>query len=71
MDSDVRFSNLERRLSAALAENKRLRNLLKVTDGVEPPPSQPVLVVPDPGVVTNDFPITAKMALFANRFAAR
>ena len=70
MDSDVRLSDLERRLSA-LAENKRLRNLLKVTDGVEPPPSQPVLVVPDPGVVTNDSPITAKMALFANRFAAR
>ena len=68
---ETQFSDLERRLSAALAENKRLRNLLKVTDGVEPPSAQPVLVVPDPGLVTNDSPNPVKLALFANRFAAR
>jgi len=48
-----------------------LRNLLQVTDGVEPPPSQALLVPPDPGVVTNESPNPVKLALFANRFAAR
>ena len=54
-----------------MAENRRLRNLLKVTDGVEPPPSQALLVPSDPGVVTNRSSNAIKLALFANRFAAR
>jgi len=66
-----RLSTLERRLAALLVENQRLRNLLKVTDGVEPPPAQPLLVPPDPGLVTNESPNAAKLALFANRFASR
>jgi superfamily II DNA or RNA helicase len=53
------------------ADNRRLRNLLRITGGVEPPPAQPVLIPPDPGLVTQNSPNSAKVALFANRFAAR
>ena len=42
-DAQARRADLERQLTALRVENLRLRNLLKVTDGVEPPPSQPTL----------------------------
>jgi len=64
-------ARLERELAALRTENQRLRNLLKVTHGVEPPAAQPVLVPPDPGLVTMASPDEAKLALYANRFAAR
>ena len=68
---DIPVSDLERRVAALQRENQRLRNLLKVSDGVEPPPQQPVLVPPDPGLVTDASPIDVKLAFYANRFAAR
>ena len=70
-DRAGRTAGLEREVAALRAENRRLRHLLKVTDGVEPPPTQALLVPPDPGVVTNESPNPVKLALFANRFAAR
>jgi hypothetical protein len=63
--------DLERRLAAVTRENQRLRNLLKVTDGVEPPPEQPTLAPSDPGLVTNASPLNAKLGLYARLFAAR
>lgn len=66
-----READLERRLAALLVENRRLRNLLKVTHGVEPPPEQPVFATEDPGLVTNDSSQQAKLDLYLNRFAAR
>lgn len=47
-----------------------MRNLLKLTDGVEPPPAQPTLAL-DPGLVTNVSPPEAKLAFYARLFAAR
>jgi hypothetical protein len=64
-------SALKRELAALRVENRRLRNLLQVTSGVEPPSEQPLLVPPDPGVVTNQSPNEHKIALFANRFFSR
>jgi superfamily II DNA or RNA helicase len=64
-------SRLKRELAALRVENRRLRNLLQVTGGVEPPSEQPLLVPPDPGVVTNQSSTHDKLALFADRFAAR
>ena len=66
-----REGDLERRLAALLVENRRLRNLLKVTHGVEPPPEQPAFATEDPGLVTNASPLQAKLDLYLNRFAAR
>lgn len=64
-------ADLERQLTALRVENLRLRNLLKVTDGVEPPPAQPTLAPSDPGLVTNSSPSEVKLALYARLFAAR
>ncbi|MDR2974662.1 MAG: DEAD/DEAH box helicase [Propionibacteriaceae bacterium] len=69
--SRERLTDYERRLTALRVENQRLRNLLKVTDGVEPPPDQPTMAVSDPGLVTNTSPLDAKLALYARLFAAR
>lgn len=66
-----RRADLERQLTALRVENQRLRNLLKLTDGVEPPPAQPTLAPSDPGLVTNASPPEAKLALYARLFAAR
>ena len=66
-----RQADLERQLTALRVENQRLRNLLRVTDGVEPPPAQPTLAPSDPGLVTNASPPEAKLALYARLFAAR
>ncbi len=52
-------------------ENQRLRNLLRVADGVEPPPEQPTLVPFDPGLVTDSSPQETKLAFYARLFAAR
>jgi len=65
------FSDLERRLASLRLENQRLRNLLRVSDGVEPPPEQPTLAPTDPGLVTNSSPPEAKLALYMRLFAAR
>ena len=65
------FSDLERRLASLRLENQRLRNLLHVSDGVEPPPEQPTLAPTDPGLVTNSSPPEAKLALYMRLFAAR
>ena len=70
-DAQARRADLERQLTALRVENLRLRNLLKVTDGVEPPPSQPTLAPSDPGLVTNASPTEVKLALYARLFAAR
>ncbi len=64
-------SDLERRLAVLQVENQRLRNLLRVSDGVEPPPEQPTLAPTDPGLVTNSSPLEAKLALYTRLFAAR
>lgn len=66
-----KLADLERQLAALRVENQRLRNLLRVTDGVEAPQEQPTLAPTDPGLVTNDSPLTAKLALYARLFAAR
>lgn len=66
-----RVADLERRLAALRVENQRLRNLLRVSDGVEPPSEQPTLAPSDPGLVTNASPLEAKLALYARLFAAR
>lgn len=52
-------------------ENQRLRNLLRITNGVEPAPEQPTLAPADPGLVTNSSPQEAKLALYWRLFAAR
>lgn len=39
-DAQGRQAELELQLTALRVENRRLRNLLKMTDGVEPPPDQ-------------------------------
>lgn len=65
------LSELERRLAALRVENQRLRNLLRITNGVEPPPEQPTLTPADPGLVTNSSPQEAKLALYMRLFAAR
>jgi len=64
-------ADLARQLTALRVENQRLRNLLKVTDGVEPPVVQPTLAASDPGLVTNSSPTEMKLALYARLFAAR
>ena len=66
-----RRADMERQLTALRVENQRLRNLLKLTDGVEPPPAQPTLAPSDPGLVTNVSPPEAKLAFYARLFAAR
>lgn len=66
-----RQADLERQLAALRVENQRLRNLLRLTDGVEPPTEQPTLGASDPGLVTNSSPEGAKLALYARLFAAR
>lgn len=65
------LGDLERRLAVLRVENQRLRNLLRITDGVEPPPEQPTLAPTNPGLVTNASPQEAKLALYLRLFAAR
>jgi len=62
-DQQWRQADLERQLALLRVENQRLRNLLRVTDGVEPPPEQPTLAPSDPGLVTNASPPGVKLAL--------
>lgn len=69
--SQRRQKDLERQLTALRVENQRLRNLLKVTDGVAPPPAQPTLATSDPGLVTNSSPTETKLAFYARLFGAR
>ncbi|MFT4108047.1 TOTE conflict system archaeo-eukaryotic primase domain-containing protein [Propionicimonas sp.] len=71
MPEPDRFSGFERRLAELRAENQRLRSLLRITNGVEPPPEQPTLAPVDPGLVTNASPPEAKLALYMQLFAAR
>lgn len=71
LDPHGRREELERQIANLRVENQRLRNLLRVTDGVEPPAQQPTLAPSDPGLVTNSSPPEAKLALFARMFAAR
>ncbi len=71
MPDPGRQSGLEHQLAVLRAENHRLRNLLRVTDGVEPPPVQPILAPTDPGLVTNSSSQEAKLALYMRLFAAR
>ncbi|MDR0849193.1 MAG: DEAD/DEAH box helicase [Propionibacteriaceae bacterium] len=58
-------------IASLRAENQRLRNILKIAHGAEPPPEQPVLTPPDPGVVTDASAPEAKLALYMRLFAAR
>lgn len=66
-----RVADSERRLATLRVENQRLRNLLRVSDGVEPPSEQPTLAPSDPGLVTNRSPLEAKLSLYSRLFAAR
>lgn len=70
-DPHWRQADLERQVAALRVENQRLRNLLTVTDGVEPPTEQPTLTPSDPGLVTNSSAPELKLALYARLFAAR
>ncbi len=70
-DGQGRQAELELQLTALRVENQRLRNLLKATDGLEPPPAQPTLAPSDPGVVMNASPPEAKLAFYSRLFAAR
>lgn len=70
-DPHWRQADLERQVAALRVENQRLRNLLKVTDGVEPPTEQPTLTPSDRGLVTNSSAPELKLALYARLFAAR
>ncbi|MBB1511248.1 DEAD/DEAH box helicase family protein [Tessaracoccus sp. MC1627] len=70
-DPQRRREELERQIALLRVENQRLRNLLNVTDGVEPPAQQPTFAHSDPGLVTNSSQPEAKLALFARLFAAR
>ncbi len=65
------LADLQRRLAAMRVENQRLRNLLKITHGVEPPQEQPAFAVHDPGIVTNSSPARPKLALYTRLFASR
>lgn len=71
MSEPGKLSDLERRLAELRVENQRLRSLLRITNGVEPPPEQPTLATADPGLVTNASPPEAKLALYVRLFAAR
>lgn len=71
MTDPNRLGDLDRRLAELRVENQRLRNLLRITNGVEPPPDQPTLAPVDPGLVTNASPPEAKLALYIRLFAAR
>lgn len=66
-----RVAALERRLALLGLENRRLRNLLKVADGVEPPTEQPALTYAETGLVTNLSLPAAKLDLFVRLFGAR
>lgn len=66
-----RITDLERRLATLQVENRRLRNLLRVSDGVEPPTEQPTLAPSDPGLVTNASPLETKLALYEAQRARR
>lgn len=66
-----RLAQLEQRLSALRLENQRLRNLLRVTDGVEPPTEQAALPSPDSTIVTDSSPTAVKLAFYTQLFAAR
>ncbi|MDR1428261.1 MAG: hypothetical protein LBJ08_10995 [Bifidobacteriaceae bacterium] len=70
-DTPAARARADRQLAALRQENQRLRNILKIAHGAEPPPEQPVLLPPDPGVVTDASPPEAKLALYLRRFAAR
>ncbi len=71
MSDGERIEELERRLAALRLENRRLRNSLKVTDGVEPPPEQPVLAHAGTGVVTDYSLPREKIDFYARLFGAR
>ncbi|MDR1188782.1 MAG: DEAD/DEAH box helicase [Bifidobacteriaceae bacterium] len=71
MNEQRQIAELQRRLATATTENLRLRNLLEVAHGVEPPPAQPTMAPIDPGVVTNASPTPVKLQLYARLFAAR
>ncbi|MDR2565262.1 MAG: DEAD/DEAH box helicase [Bifidobacteriaceae bacterium] len=62
---------LEHALAAVRAENQRLRNLLRLTDGAEPPPQQAALALVHPGALDSRSPLQAKIALFGSLFASR
>lgn len=64
-------ADLQHKLAASRVENQRLRNLLKISHGVEPAVDQPTLAPTDPGLVTNDSPPSAKLALYQRLFTAR
>ena len=70
-DNQTRLADFTRQVDELRTENRRLRNLLRVTNGVEPPATQAVLVPPDPGLVTNASSRDAKLALYSRLFAAR
>ena len=71
MPEPGKLGDLERQLAALRVENQRLRNLLRVSSGVEPPAEQPTLAPSDPGLVTNSSPPEAKLALYTRLFTAR
>jgi hypothetical protein len=61
----------ELRIAELRLEVRRLRNLLRLQDGVEPPTEQATLGVLDPGLVTMKSPEQAKVSLFGRLFACR
>jgi superfamily II DNA or RNA helicase len=64
-------NQVERQMAALRRENQRLRNLLKIAHGVEPPPAQPELATSDPGALTAASSREAKLDLYWRLFAAR
>ena len=67
-----RDSALLRELERLREENARLSRLLQLREGeTTPAAEQPVIPVVAPGLVTMSSPVSAKLALFADRFAAR
>lgn len=67
-----RDSALLRELERLREENARLSRLLQLRDGeATPAAEQPVMPVVAPGLVTMSSPVSAKLALFEDRFAAR
>ena len=63
---------LLRELERLREENARLSRLLELRAGeTTPPAEQPVIPVSAPGLVTMSSPVSAKLALFTDRFAAR
>jgi hypothetical protein len=68
---DPAASAMERMLAELRLENRRLRNLLRLTDSGAPPAEQPALALGHPGPIHSRSPEPDKVALFTSLFASR